>query len=294
MSKQIALVLSGGGGKGAFQVGAERYAREVKGYRWSIIAGVSIGALNGAFIAMGRQHRLLEVWQSLTPEKLFGRSKRHAIHILRQLMLRKPSLYGNEPIREIIEREIDPSAMAVDFRVGVVSLISGRYRVFRKDHPGIKDAILASAALPPIFPPVDVGQAYPAMVDGGVRKVSPIGDVLDARPDELVIINCNPHEKAAIAAAPKSALGISQRAFGISMHQVFENDVKKFLLLNDVVGQAEAAGLTLAKPDGRPYRRYPYVLIEPDERTGDTTDVTPAHIRRAMDAGWEKAKKVLG
>ncbi len=44
MAKKIALVLSGGGAKGAFQCGAEKYAREVKGYHWDIIAGVSVGA----------------------------------------------------------------------------------------------------------------------------------------------------------------------------------------------------------------------------------------------------------
>ena len=34
MNKKTALVLSGGGAKGAFQFAAEKYAREVKGYRW--------------------------------------------------------------------------------------------------------------------------------------------------------------------------------------------------------------------------------------------------------------------
>ena len=46
MDKKIALVLSGGGAKGAFQFMAEKYAREVKGYHWDVIAGVSVGALN--------------------------------------------------------------------------------------------------------------------------------------------------------------------------------------------------------------------------------------------------------
>ena len=49
---KTALVLSGGGAKGAFQFMAEKYAREVKGYKWDIIAGVSVGALNSTFIAI--------------------------------------------------------------------------------------------------------------------------------------------------------------------------------------------------------------------------------------------------
>ena len=62
---KIALVLSGGGAKGAFQFMAEKYAREVKGYRWSIIAGVSVGALNGTMLAMEKYQRLEEIWRTI-------------------------------------------------------------------------------------------------------------------------------------------------------------------------------------------------------------------------------------
>ena len=61
MSKH-ALVLSGGGAKGAFQFMAEKYAREVKGYHWDVIAGVSVGALNGTMLAMEKYDRIEEIW----------------------------------------------------------------------------------------------------------------------------------------------------------------------------------------------------------------------------------------
>ena len=52
---KVALVLSGGGAKGAFQFTAEKYAREVKGYHWDVIAGVSVGALNGSMLKVTAQ-----------------------------------------------------------------------------------------------------------------------------------------------------------------------------------------------------------------------------------------------
>ena len=58
MPGKTALILSGGGAKGAFECGAEKYAREVKGYNWDIIAGVSVGALNGGMLAMKKYDRL--------------------------------------------------------------------------------------------------------------------------------------------------------------------------------------------------------------------------------------------
>lgn len=290
---RTALVLSGGGAKGAFQVGAERYAREVKGYAWSVIAGVSIGAVNGAFLAMRRYQELLNTWKTLSSQTVLGRSTGHAAHILRQVVLRKSSLYGDVGLRTMIEREIDPSKMVIDLRVGAVSLETGDYHVFSSTHPRFMDALIASASLPPVWPPVDVGKDFRLMVDGGVRKVSPIGDVLDANPDEIVVINCNPMHDPPMKSS-RSAFDIGQRAFGISMHQIFRNDVQKFLLLNRLVGQAEAAGIVLRDSRGEPYRKYPCHIIDPDDYTGDTLDLSQAHVRRAMDAGWEKAKKVLG
>ncbi len=71
MVKKTALVLSGGGAKGAFQVGAEKYAREVKGYHWDIIAGVSVGALNGSMLAMAKYDRLFEIWNTISSDKVY-------------------------------------------------------------------------------------------------------------------------------------------------------------------------------------------------------------------------------
>ena len=68
--KKTALILSGGGAKGAFQCGAEKYAREVKHYHWDIIAGVSVGALNAAMLGMHKYQRLWEVWNTVTPDQV--------------------------------------------------------------------------------------------------------------------------------------------------------------------------------------------------------------------------------
>ena len=68
---KVALVLSGGGAKGAFQFMAEKYAREVKGYKWDVIAGVSVGSLNGTMLAMEKYQRLEEVWKTISNDKIY-------------------------------------------------------------------------------------------------------------------------------------------------------------------------------------------------------------------------------
>ncbi len=291
MSKKVALVLSGGGAKGAFQVGAERYAREVKGYRWSAISGVSIGALNGAFLAMERYGRLLEIWRTITTEKVFGRPRTWTVvaRIVRGL----PSFFDTARFKAYFD-EVDPEAMTVDLLVGAVSLVSGEYRVFRPDDPGFKRALLASAALPPLLPPVAVRYGLPAMVDGGVRCARPLGDALAAEPDEIVLLNCASPDSLPIREAPRAALMVSQRSAEISMHEIYESDIRQFRRINRLVEQAAAAGATLRDASGRPYRNVPLTVIEPDVRLGETVDFSQPNIRRSLDIGWETAKKTLG
>ncbi len=291
MSKKIALVLSGGGAKGAFQVGAERYAREVKGYRWSVISGVSIGALNGAYLAMEQYDRLREVWQTITTEQVFGRPR--TWNIIARIVRGLPSFFDTARFRTYFD-EADPEAMTVDLLVGAVSLVTGEYLVFRPGDQGFKRALLASAALPPLLPPVAVRYGLPGMVDGGVRCAHPLGDVLATDPDEIVLINCGGPSTLAIDRAPRAALMISQRSLEIAMHEIFENDIRQFRRINRLVEHADAFGVALRDASGRPYRNIPLTVIGPDGRLGETVDFSQATIRRSIEAGWEQAKKVLG
>jgi len=58
-----------------------------------------------------------------------------------------------------------------------VSLVTGDYSFFKPQDAGFKKALLASTAIPVFWPPVDISEKYKQMVDGGVRNISPIGDV---------------------------------------------------------------------------------------------------------------------
>lgn len=66
--KPYGLVLAGGGGKGAYQIGAWQALREM-GVTFEAIAGASIGAINGAFIASGDYDRASEFWHNISVDK---------------------------------------------------------------------------------------------------------------------------------------------------------------------------------------------------------------------------------
>ena len=62
------LVLAGGGGKGAYQIGAWKALMEL-GISFDAIAGVSIGSINGALIAAGDYDKAVEMWNNVSLDK---------------------------------------------------------------------------------------------------------------------------------------------------------------------------------------------------------------------------------
>jgi len=292
MSKKTALILSGGGAKGAFQVAAEKYAREEKGYSWDIIAGVSVGALNGVMLAMEKYQRLWEIWNSLTNEQVYTGG--FNLMSLIRLAFGAKSFYGNDPLRRKLEAELDPALIKADLRIGCVSLFTGEYIQFDKHEPQLAKAVLASTVMPVIWEPVEMSSTHRSMVDGGVRNISPIGDVLDADPDEIVIINCSPQGADVLAEPPKDVVKIGLRTLDILLNEVFRSDMDNFLRINSLVKQAEAHNLILTHPGSeKPLRYFDCKIIEPLAPLDDTLDFTQPAVQRSIQAGFARAREVL-
>lgn len=296
MAKRTALVLSGGGAKGAFQAGAEKYAREVKGYTWDVISGVSVGALNGAMLSMRKYDRLLEIWNTVSDDKIYtgGFSLWSGLKIL---FRGDKSFYDNEPLKKQILQEVEPDKFQVDLRIGAVSLQSGEYVIFRPSDPSLAETILASTVMPIIWTPVDISPAYPSMVDGGVRNASPLGDVLDGDPDEIVVINCGCRTPTPQADPPRNIVEIGGRMLSIMLNEMFVGDMQEFLRVNALVQEAAAHGVTLHHPvSGRPLRYVELKIIEPDHDCdlGDTLDFSQPAVQRNIRVGRERAEQVLG
>jgi hypothetical protein len=80
---KIGLVLSGGGGKGAYQIGCWKALRRAGLARFAVISGTSVGALNGALIAQGDLDHATKIWTDLTEQ-----------HVLRSVYWRKCAIGG--------------------------------------------------------------------------------------------------------------------------------------------------------------------------------------------------------
>lgn len=201
---QVVLVLQGGGALGAYQVGVFE-ALEEAGLRPDWVIGTSIGALNGAIIAGNAAERRLErlsaFWQGLARPSLLSAwggwdlPFEPAWRRIEAMWFGVPGLYGlgspfggpalynPAPLRAQLERLLDIeqlNAGAPRFTVGAVSAATGRMCYFdtREERLGL-DHVLASAALPPAFPPVHVnGEPF---WDGGLYSNTPIEAVFADR-----------------------------------------------------------------------------------------------------------------
>ncbi len=188
-----AFVLSGGGARGALQVGALRALFEA-GIRPDVVVGTSIGAWNGALIAkdptMAGVEAASGAWLTAHPTRVLlgiepptnSPTQAHAtmrmLVAVRRVAAGEASLYGDTGIRQFLNRLIGDATfeqMAIPLRV-VATDISHSTRVIFGSGP-VAPAVLASSAIPGIFPPVRLGDAV--YVDGGALDNASVETALE-------------------------------------------------------------------------------------------------------------------
>lgn len=226
-----ALVLSGGGSRGAFQVGVVKRLAEL-GHRWDVVAGVSVGAINAVNMAMyaPAEQRL----GALNLERFWceiegDRSIYTGWFWGPLAALSKGGLYDTTPLERFLRARFDHNrlkASGVRLFVGAVDLRSGKYVFATEKSADPIKWVMASAAFPGAFPPVEIGGTR--YVDGGVRDTTPISDVLKAGATEVDVVLCNPEggdDTPWSLAKAGSAVEVGLRAAEIMADEVFLTDL---------------------------------------------------------------------
>ena len=287
-ARNATLVLSGGGARGAFQVGAEEVLRQEAGFAWERILGVSVGALNGTLLAQHEYGRLLEVWRTIREKDVY-RKVWWPVIAFRLAVLKRAGVYDGTPLRETIRRHAAGRPFRVPIHVGRVSLVSGAYELVNNDAAEFLDAVWHSATMPIIWEPI----GPEALIDGGLRNVTPLGDALEFKPTELVVINCGPDVLDRVE-APADIVSAARRSImDIAIGEIMLNDVREFVRINSLVKQAQGAGVTLVNDKGRPYRYCPITVIQPSRELGDPLDFSQDSVRARLEAGRNAARAWL-
>ena len=229
---KTAFVLAGGGSRGAVQVGMLGELVE-RGVRADRVFGASVGAINGAVYAGNPTpegiERMATIWRGVTGTDIFPRS---ALDGPWAFLQKRASVHSNSGLRAIIEAGIDFENLqdtTIPFEVVTTSLTDGRERWIA--HGRAVEAILASSAIPSIFPPVIIDGDV--LVDGGVVNNVPISRAMAAGCTRIYVLLCGPlHYHPPLPKRPAEA---ALTAFFVAVHARFVRELSMLPLGVEVV-----------------------------------------------------------
>jgi NTE family protein len=261
---RCAFVLSGGGSLGAVQVGMLRALFE-NDRRPELLVGTSVGAVNAAWVAARPEPEamddLTEIWLSLRRNDVFPLSPvTGALGLLGQ----SNHFISNDSLRSLLERHIPFSRLeeaSIPLHVVATDLKSGRATIL--DSGPTVAALLASCAIPGVFPPVTIARRD--YIDGGVANHTPITVAVELGANSIYVL---PVGYPWLNREPTNALGMALHALARIVEQKLDAEVAI-------------------------YRGLANIHVLP---ALDIADVSPAdfsHTRELIDWGYEAARRYL-
>lgn len=341
--RRLAIILSGGGARGAYEVGVLWYLFDeltrMRGAppRVDVLCGTSVGAINSSYLAahladpvLGMR-RLVDVWSTLRLDDVLGFGWRQAMSLPRVLLGGGggAGIFDVSPMSSLVQREIPWRAITRTMKSGLLKALSvsatevstGRTVIFMQTSPGTAlptrapprtliraDRIgphhaLASAAIPMLFPPVQIGsQLY---VDGGVRQNTPIAPAIRLGATHVLVVGTSrlirgvAHVRPGPQQAP-SATFLLGKIMNALLLDHLDNDLGFVNLLNDLL-QSGTTGFgdefvprlndAAVMRGGHQFRPIQTLVVRPTEGIGQ---IAADHIRKGrLRAGPVVTKRLL-
>ncbi len=251
------LVLEGGGGRGAYQIGACKAIEEME-LEISMVAGTSVGALNGAMVVQGDIDKAFDIWYELRPDRVIKLAVDHmegytgngfrpealrkfASHIKR--VLNEGGL-NVEPLEKLVKSVIDEERIRgskIGFGVVTVDLTARRaVEIYKEDMPEgqLVDYVIASASFPAFKRTIIDGRTF---IDGALYNNLPINLVSGKGLKDIIIL----------------------RTYGMGIKR-----------------RVDTRGLNI-------------ISISPSESLGSTMDFSNRSVRKNLKLGYDDACRVL-
>ena len=188
MPHKIAFVLGGGGRWGAVEVGMLKALNE-RGIEPDLILGTSIGAFNGSVIADqpgdAGVKRLLDLWEELAESGVFvGR----LIDRIRNLATFQPGIHATRELQIVLEHVHGTGKrienLAIPFQCVAASIEHSGEHWFTEGP--LIDALLATAAVPALFPPVEIDGEH--FYDGGLVNSVPLDRAVELGAETIYVL----------------------------------------------------------------------------------------------------------
>jgi NTE family protein len=326
-----ALVVSGGGSKGAFAVGAVRYMRETLGIEFSMVAGTSTGALIVPFVVSGDLALTEKMYTSVTNADILA-------PVSLQTTWKRGYLFDTAPLEKLLGRHLTEARARrildsdVPAFLAAVSLQTGRLTYFQTgtatgcanghaevvkvtDRDMLISAIVASTNQPVFMPPVWLPQDQQPVceyVDGGVREYAPIHVAIANGATEIYAVLHSPPAaaRAGITGQVKGLPAMAARAIELLIDEVGDNDLQTAQLFSDATTYLEtirrnARGLGLGHDQitqlfagANPFvgrRAVTLHVIRPEQDLGCSgLEFDPSVMKSLVALGARRAEELLG
>jgi len=217
-----AFVLSGGASHGAIQVGMLQ-ALAARGVHPDLVFGASVGAVNAAWVAgdpgLDDLDALVDVWASLRTRDVFPL---RPVRGLLGFLGKRESLVPSDSLRALVARHLRFERLE-DARIPIcviaTEVTSGREIALTSGNA--VDAIVASASIPGVLPPVRIGNQ--TLVDGGIVDNTPISNAVELGASRVYVLPTG--YACRLERPPRSALAITLQAISLLVQQRLIADV---------------------------------------------------------------------
>ncbi len=224
LQTKTALVLAGGGSLGAIQAGMLEELCAA-GVRFDFLAGASVGAINAGFFAadptLAGARKLAAIWRSITRTQIMPMTAGSAMNIV----FRRGYIFDNSALRALLVRHIPYRRLehaAIPLCVVATDALNGE-EVALCEGP-VVDAILASAAIPGIFPPVQVNGRE--LVDGGIANNTPISTAIRLGATRIIVLPTG--FACALGHAPSGAAARAMNAVSLLIARQLVGDIERY------------------------------------------------------------------
>ncbi len=289
-----ALILSGGGARGAFQIGVWKYLQE-RNWTPDLVCGTSVGAINAVAIASGMPlDRLFAIWTTYHRPMIY---RFRMLRFLVNLLLGRPlkPVMDTRPMRKMVTRHLDIAALRksrMDVIITAVNLLTSRLHLFNQNVIEV-DHVMASSAMPILFPWQYIdGEPY---WDGGVMANSPLFPALKSGADEIIVVLLSP-----VGNAPTAFPGLVKNAIELAFEHLLIGSCQTAL--------ASAAWPAAGNPVAYPPLAYngsvaasgvtgPTIkTVGPSRMLGfrSLLNFSPRQARQLIDEGYRNARAQLG
>ena len=187
-----AIVLSGGGGKGAYQIGVWKALRKLK-YDYKIVTGTSIGAINGLMMIQKEFYKSYNLWRNVNPKKMIGIDFKGNQYFDYIKKIFKEGGIPTSNVEKFVNKLYNKRKFfksGIDYGIVTYNFSKLKPHVMQKRELLEKDIvkyIVASATCFPAFKMTDINNEK--YIDGGFYDYFPINLAIDMGATEIIAID---------------------------------------------------------------------------------------------------------